>query len=1511
MTVPTVDALDAASVDVRDVENAFARTVASEPFDLRSGPLVRAAVLRFSPAYHALVLVLHHIVSDRWSLGIFLDELATLYGGSGDGRSDDLAPLVFRYEEYAQREGDDNAASERDIAYWKTTLQLERATLALPTDRPRPAQPSHRGGVVALSLDADRVARIVRAGAALRATPFMTFLAGFLALLQRYTGQTDLIVGTPVAGREHLERETPIGLFVNTLPLRVQTTPDDTCAALIAKVRAATLGLLTHQAIPFDRLVRETLGERDPSRNPFFDVVFNFHNTPTPAAWPREFFVETDDVDLGTSRLDLSVLVRPERGGTMTCRFEFARDLFDVATIEAMASQYGVLLDALARDPQSIVDRLPLCEPSERATILDVWSVAAPPADFVPDTEHSGTLHSLVERARFRTPDAIALIEEGNASITFRELDGRANRLAHALRACGVGRDIVVGLYLQRSIDTVVTMLATLKAGGAYLPLDPAYPEERTAFMLSNAGARTIVACRRSFEGLVRYGLPLLDVDEARRTSRYPNTASPSDVAPGDLAYVMYTSGTTGMPKAVAIAHRGVVALLTATPALEFEAGDVFLLHAALTFDASTLLWAPLAAGARVAVMPPGPFSLAEFGAKLAAFQITILEATPALFHQLVEERLDDLRGLRRCLVGGDVFSPAIGARFVNEVPGCRLFNGYGPTEATVIATSHEIRADSPVRNSVPIGRPIAHARAYILDRQLEPVAAGVPGELYLGGDGLARGYLNDDALTERQFQPDPFRRASDARIYRTGDRARWLPTGDIELLGRVDAQIKVRGFRIEPAEIEFALLEHPAVRHAAVCVRNGVAGPYIACYAELRNADADEVRLSDFLKTKVPAHAVPSRIVVMDALPKTSSGKLDRKRLPEPPERTLPATDDDVPQSDIERRIATIAQELLGLERLGRNDDFFSLGGHSLLATRMIARMADAFDVDVSLRDFFGAPTLAGIARLVREAPPQIRTSVRADDDIAARLATLSDAEIDALLAATLPKTTATARFRCALLGESTLVVRCAELLRARGHAVVAVIEPPLDARAALARVVESGEIDYVFSVISITYLDAEVLATVTRGAINLHDGPLPRYAGRYATTWAIAAREREHGVTWHEMNGRIDGGRILKARSVPIDGDTAFSLNVKCYEAAFAAFEELVGELETGTVSAREQNLAQRTYFAGSKRPSPACLIDWSRPANELDAFARALNFERTPNPLGRPAFFAGPDAYACCAIERTGDRTTLQPGSIARHDGAAIVVATRDELVRVRGIERMAGGDVASTEPAADALSPGRVLRSLAALPFADIEAVAASAVRHEAQWVSRLEMLQPLALAEFAEAASDAPRDATFVETGGASAFRIFAAFCTSLADISGLPEFDVSFLSADEPPKPPEVAALFAASLPLRVAGAAGIPLAEAAARIGREAAAQRGTFAWDVFARYPHLHARRRHFRHGTLPVAVVFVDPEHSLVAIPEAEVTLVVASGAARLEYRRNVRASLTARRVARDMSAALGDA
>ncbi|HEY0510562.1 MAG TPA: amino acid adenylation domain-containing protein [Thermoanaerobaculia bacterium] len=926
--LPVVD-LAGLPVPAREADR-LAAAAAARPFDLAGEAPARACLVRLAGDDHLFLAVFHHIASDAWSTGVLLAEMRELYGGSP------LPGLPVQYADYAVWERRRLAGPELDarIGWWRERL-AGLPVLELPADHPRPAVQSFRGRTLPESLQAE----VGRALASLRGgTLFMVALAAFATLLHRITGSADLAVGIPVANRDRPELEGLIGFFVNTLVARLDLSGDPPFSGLLARVRETALAAYAHREVPFDRLVEELRPERRPDENPLFQVAFSLDRPQ-----PLDFAGVGLDLDpvpahSGTAKFDLYLALMETPAG-IDGSWEFKTDLFDAPTIVRLAGHWRNLVADLAAHPERRLGELALLSAAERHQTLVEWTATA--ADYPRDA----TLPELFARQVERAPDAVALVHAGEI-LTYRELDARAGEIAGRLRPLGVGADVPVALALPRSFDLIATILGILKAGGAYVPLDPSHPRERIAQLVRDSGAAVLVTP----EGVI-------PVKPA---------AGPAATAHADsLAYIMYTSGSTGLPKGVAVTHRNVARLVLGTDYARFGPDEVFLQLAPTSFDASTLeIWGPLLNGGRLVLPPEGRLSLAELGAIVRGEGVTTLWLTAGLFHQMVDEEIGGLAGVRQLLAGGDVVAPDRVRRALESLPGAVVINGYGPTEGTTFSACHRIAAPDDVGVTVPIGRPIANTTAWVLDAGMRPAPAGVPGDLHVGGDGLARGYLGRPDLTAERFVPDPFSRGG--RLYRTGDRARWLPNGRLDFLGRSDLQVKIAGWRIEPGEIEAALLAHPDVREAAVAAVEEGDGKRLAAWVAGPPATAD---LRAWLRDRLPEPMVPSLWVHLDRLPLTPNGKVDRAALPPP--GAARETAGDAPATPTEELLGGLWAELLGVERVGIHDDFFALGGHSLLATRLVARLRGIFGIDLPLRAFFEEPTVAGLAGRVTRGEP------------------------------------------------------------------------------------------------------------------------------------------------------------------------------------------------------------------------------------------------------------------------------------------------------------------------------------------------------------------------------------------------------------------------------------------------------------------------------------------------------------------------------------------------------------
>jgi amino acid adenylation domain-containing protein len=770
-----------------------------------------------------------------------------------------------------------------------------------------------------------------------------------------------VVLGTPVANRRYTAVEGLVGFFVNTLPLRCFVDGDPSFRALVRAEKAAELAAMNHQDLPFDKLVEALRLPRDAGRNAVFQAVTTVQNARMELLSLPGCAVSPIRPEYDTAKFDLAFDHFEEEDGGVRLELQWATDLFDAVTVERLAAHYFRLLESAAQSPDAPRSALEMADAAERAFEVDVCNRTA--AEYPRDA----VVHRLFEEQAARTPDAVALVFAGRET-TYAELNARANRLARRLRAAGVGAESPVGVAVERSAELIVALLAVLKAGGAYLPLDSAYPPERLAFMLADSRASALVVAGSVPEALASFAGPVVTVDGDRGAAGSEDDSDlPIDLGPDSLAYVIYTSGSTGTPKGVAVPHRGVVRMVWRTIYADLGAEDVLLQVAPVAFDASTgEIWAPLLNGGRINIPPPHQLSLGEL-AGLIRDGVTSVWLTAGLFHQMVDEEVGALVGLDKLMAGGDVVSPAHARRVLEANPGLRLLHCYGPTENTLLTTYHVVRPEDTAGVSLPLGLPVANTTAYVLDGGGRPCPVGVPGELYTGGDGVARGYAGRPALTAERFVPDPLSAQPGGRLYRTGDRVRRREDGTLEFLGRGDGQVKVRGFRIEPGEIEAALKEHPAVGDAVVIARaDGSGDKRLVAYVVARNGTAPSAaELRDALRGRMPDYMVPSAFVTLDVIPLTPNGKVDRRALPEP-ESGADEAAYVAPRTPTEEVLAAIQAGVLGTERVGIDDDFFLLGGHSLMATQAVSRIRAALGVEVPLRVLFEAPTVRGLAARV-----------------------------------------------------------------------------------------------------------------------------------------------------------------------------------------------------------------------------------------------------------------------------------------------------------------------------------------------------------------------------------------------------------------------------------------------------------------------------------------------------------------------------------------------------------------
>ncbi|HYO62268.1 MAG TPA: amino acid adenylation domain-containing protein, partial [Pyrinomonadaceae bacterium] len=945
-------------------------------FDLSAGPLVRVGLLRLSEEEHICLLTMHHIVSDGWSVGVLIKEVAALYEAYAKGEESPLAELPVQYADYAvwQREYLRGEVLDNQLAYWRQQLAGAAAALELPTDRPRPAVQSNDGARERFSLSPDLSRRLRELSRAEGVTLHMTLLAGWQALLSRYSNQEDVSVGTPVANRQRGETEGLVGFFVNTLVMRGDLSGEPSFRELLRRTRETCLGAYAHQEVPFERLVEELLEERDLSRTPLFQVAFVLQNVPVDELELRGLRLGIVEAEDATAKFDL-LLAMSEGEGGLSGALEYRTDLFDAPTMRRMLGHFENLLAAATATPEQPVSRLPLLGEAERAELLTRWNETG--RDFKQQT----CLHELVEAQAAREPEAVAVTFEGER-LSYAELNRRANRLAHRLREMGIGPDVLVGVLMERSAGLAAALLGVLKAGGAYVPLDPSYPAERLLMMIEDARVRVLVTERELLEKVAPEGVQTLCLDDNWQAVACESTENPAVVNSSEnLAYVIYTSGSTGKPKGVMVTHSNVTRLFAATQSdFGFDGRDVWTLFHSYAFDFSVWeIWGALCHGGRLVIVPylvsRSPEAFFEL---LCDEGVTVLNQTPSAFGQLMraeEQAAEHARrlSLRAVIFGGEALElqslrPWV-ERHGDEWP--RLVNMYGITETTVHVTYRRLTsADVSSASGSLIGGAIPDLRVYVLDSHSQPTPVGVPGELHIGGDGLARGYLNQPALTAERFVPDPFAAKGGERLYRSGDLGRYLPTGEIEYLGRIDQQVKVRGFRIELGEIEALLAQHPSVRRGVVMAREGAGGDK-QLVAYLVSGDAQPPTAADlriYLKERLPEYMVPSFFVPLDELPLTVNGKVDRKRLPEPA-RTEEAGERARARTAAEEMVANVFGRVLGLEGVGVEESFFELGGHSLLATQVMSRVREAFRVELPLRTLFEHPNARDLARQVEQA--------------------------------------------------------------------------------------------------------------------------------------------------------------------------------------------------------------------------------------------------------------------------------------------------------------------------------------------------------------------------------------------------------------------------------------------------------------------------------------------------------------------------------------------------------------
>ena len=943
---------------------------AQVPFDLSGAPLIRLQLLRLAQHEHVLLLTMHHIVSDEWSAGIFIREIGALYQSFVRGTASPLPELPIQYADYAEWQSgwlkSEQAAEQ--LAYWKKQLAGELPLLELTTDRKRPPVQTFNGASRSLLMGHGVYEGVNKLSRDENATQFMTLFAAFALLLHRYSGQQDILVGSPIAGREHPELEGLIGFFVNTLVLRVDFSSDPTFKDLLKQVREVALGAYANQGLPFEFLVHELQPERSLSHTPLFQIIFATRTQQTETQQTPGIDLQLQPLHFGAEHAKFDIFLSvDDTGRDLNANLIYNADLFDGATIERLLRHFRTLLENAMANPDLPVASLSFVTEEEQHQLLIEWNDTSRhyPSDLC--------IHQLFERQVELRPDAIAVVcnEE---QLTYAELNRRANQLAHYLLEQGVSTEVKAGLCIQRSIEMMVALLAILKAGAAYVPLDPELPPHRLSFLIEDSGVEVILVSGDPVQPLLESAARVLRLDQAQEVIARQSTVNPNrQVHPDNLAYVMYTSASTGRPKGVGVAHRSVLRLVCEANYVELDETQCTLQLAPLAFDASTFeIWAALLLGGCCVLYPEPRATASELRQTIEKHGVRTMWLTASLYNAIVDEMPEALIGLEQLLIGGEALSVAHVQKGNEHLPKTQIINGYGPTETTTFACCYRIPRDVQWRGGVPIGKPISNSKAYVLDAQLNIMPVGLTGELYLSGDGLARGYLNHADLTAERFVPDPFSSQPGSRLYRTGDLVRYLPDGNIEFLGRIDTQVKLRGFRIELNEIEAALTEHSSVLEAIVLAhaderQDKRLVAYLVCDREHEPSVAE---LRSYLRERLPEYMVPSFFVMLDAMPLTPNGKADRRALPAP-ELARPESEDTfvAPRSVLEEMVAQIWSDVLGIVRIGVYDNFFELGGHSLLATTTVTRLRDVLKVDLPLRAIFEGPTVSELSEFIEAA--------------------------------------------------------------------------------------------------------------------------------------------------------------------------------------------------------------------------------------------------------------------------------------------------------------------------------------------------------------------------------------------------------------------------------------------------------------------------------------------------------------------------------------------------------------
>ena len=967
VAVPLIDLADLPELTRNAERHRLIYDETQQPFDLQVSSLLRTQLLRLAPEEHVLLVTLHHIITDGWSMGTLWRELSTLYAAARTGHVADLPPLPIQYADFAvwQRQWLQGAVLQQQVGYWQQQLG-DLPPVPLPTDAPRPARQTYRGASRTFSVPSALVQGLTALSHQEGVTLFMTLLATFQLLLAKYSGQEDIAVGSPIANRTRTQLEGLIGFFVNTLVLRTRLTGALNFRQLLLRVRETCLEAYAHQDVPFEKLVEVLHPVRDPSRHPLIQTMFQVHHADATAPFTlSNLEVAPLHSTRQTAKFDLQVALTI-RGETITARVTFNTDLFTQTTMERFERHFQRVLEEVVREPEQRLLQISLLDEAERQQLLSAWN------DTATAYPNDASLSTLFEAQVTARPDGVAVVS-GEEQLTYAQLNTRANQLAHYLQRQGIGPEMRVGVCLERGVDLIVSLLAILKAGGAYVPLDPAAPVEWLAYLMEDAAVSLVLTHKQQHESLPSTMRRTLVLEELlTMLAQEPPTPVEVPVSSGQLAYIMYTSGSTGQPKGTLISQRSVVRLVKETNYAKLDAQQRFLQVAPIAFDASTFeVWGSLLNGATLVVYPPGPVSLENLAGMLESERINTVWLTAGLFHQMVEQEGGRLSQVAQVLAGGDVLSPKAVRQLVRQMGAGRVINGYGPTENTTFTCYHVLPREKDIEATMPIGQPISNTQVYVVDQSQQLVPVGVLGELVIGGEGLAWGYVNQPAMTAGQFVPHQWSSKPGARLYRTGDQVRWRHTGVLEFLGRRDTQIKLRGYRIELGEIEAILSQHPAVQNAVVLCREDTLGEkQLVVYVRTDSRAVDVATLTEYLQKRLPGYMVPSAFVLLETWPLTPNGKIDTRALPAPDmkRKQLLASKGDPSLTSLEHQLIVIWEQTLGISGIGLHDNFFELGGHSLMAANIFSKIEKIFHRNAPISVLFQAPTIHELANFLSD---------------------------------------------------------------------------------------------------------------------------------------------------------------------------------------------------------------------------------------------------------------------------------------------------------------------------------------------------------------------------------------------------------------------------------------------------------------------------------------------------------------------------------------------------------------